>query len=65
MHTSLLFKTGLILSIEIFLIYAAVYTYIIGCIRSRDLRWGKDLEFTVNKNITFIRLILFSFRKWK
>jgi len=31
MHTSLLFKTVLIFSLEIFLIYAAIYAYIIGC----------------------------------
>ncbi|GIT34819.1 MAG: hypothetical protein Ct9H300mP4_11380 [Gammaproteobacteria bacterium] len=30
MQTSLLFKTYLIFSLEIFLIYAAVYAYIIG-----------------------------------
>ena len=33
MQTGLLFKTYLIFSLEIFLIYAAVYAYIIGCIR--------------------------------
>ena len=34
MHTSLLFKTVLIFSLEIFLIYAAIYAYIIGCRRA-------------------------------
>ncbi len=34
MQTGLLFKTYLIFSLEIFLIYAAVYAYIIGCRRA-------------------------------